>query len=388
MKNQYFSRKYIACVSSFFLFFMMRILFSSLVSVFLLDQGYSALTVSIVSAIALIASFFVVPIIGNYTDIYGTNKVSTLLLIISSITGAAFAFSKNLLLTGLLYCIVTICINTLHPIIEKQATQTDFSYGSVRIWGTLGNAVGTQLGGILYQYISPQSVYIVFALTSIISLIGLEINSNGRIRSDINDAPAQNKKSLKPSVIFLLYIVVVFFFYAALDSKTLYLTAFLKESGFSVNEASTILFFASLLEIPIVLFGGHLIDKLSSKPLVISCLILLGIQLSIYALFNSYVIIIIVTLATNSVVSMLYIMINMKVISELIDSNHQLTALTVITGVRSLAAVVSQTIGGQIIDLYSYNHFFILLSSYIILAILLTLTIKFPKRNDNLHLYT
>ena len=182
----------------------MRILFSSLVSVFLLDQGYSALTVSIVSAIALIASFFVVPIIGNYTDIYGTNKVSTLLLIISSITGAAFAFSKNLLLTGLLYCIVTICINTLHPIIEKQATQTDFSYGSVRIWGTLGNAVGTQLGGILYQYISPQSVYIVFALTSIISLIGLEINSNGRIRSDINDAPAQNKKSLKPSVIFLL----------------------------------------------------------------------------------------------------------------------------------------------------------------------------------------
>lgn len=388
MDNQYISRKYITCASSFFLFFMIRILFSSLVSVFLLDQGYSALIVSIVSAIALIASFFAVPIIGKQTDIYGAKNASTLLLIISGIAGLVFAFSKNLLLTGILYCVVIICINTLHPIIEKQATQTDFNYGSVRIWGTLGNAVGTQLGGILYQYISPQSVYIAFAIASVITWQVLDKTSKKPKTSVRNDKSMQNKRSLKLTALFFLYVVVVFFFYAALDSKTLYLTAFLKESGFSVNGASTLLFFASLFEIPVVLFGGLLIDKLSSKLLVLSCLILLGIQLSIYAYFSSQSIIIIATLTINSVVSMLFIMINMKVINEIIDSNHQLTALTATTGVRSLAAVIGQTIGGRLIDLYSYRHFFILLSSFILLAILLTLVIKFPRRNNNLHLYT
>ncbi len=357
-------------------------------SVFLLDQGYSALNVSIVSAAALITSFFAVPIIGKQMDIYGVKNARTLLLIISGISGFVFAFSKYLFLTGLLYCVVIICINTLHPIIEKQATQTDFNYGSVRIWGTLGNAVGTQLGGILYQYISPQFVYITFAFASVITWQAFDKESNKLKTSARNDTFIQNKQSFELSTLFFQYLVVVFCFYAALDSKTLYLTAFLKESGFSINGASTILFFSSLFEIPIVLFSGQLIDKLSSKRLILYCLILLGVQLSIYAFITTQSIIITATLTINSVVSMLFIMINIKIINEIIDSNNQLTALTITAGVRSLAAVIGQTIGGRLIDLYSYHHFFIFLTSFILLAILLTLVIRFPRRNGNLHLYT
>lgn len=388
MKNYFLSKKYIICVLSFFLFFMIRILFTSLVSVFLLDQGYSALMISILSATGLIASFFVVPIIGKYTDIYGNQNTSALLLIISSIAGGIFAFSKNILCTGVLYCIVIICINTLHPIIEKQATQTDFRYSSVRIWGTIGNAIGTQLGGMLYQYISSQSVYIVFAFCAIITWLVLDKESKGTKTISRNSTSSLKKKSLKMSALFFLYIAVVFFFYAALDSKTLYLVAFLKESGFSVNGASTILFFASLFEIPVILFGGNVINKAPSKLLVLSCLNLQGIQLLVYAYFSSHSIIIISTLFTNSVISMLYIMVNMKVINEIIDSDYQLTALTITTGIRSLAAVIGQTFGGQLIDRYSYHHFFILLLSFILIAILITLVIKFPRGKDNLHIYT
>lgn len=388
MVKQYFSKKYIESVYSLFLFFMIRILFSSLVSVFLLDQGYSALNVSAVSAAALAASFFAVPIIGKYIDAYGAKHTSAILLFVSSISGIAFAFSKSLLLSGLSYCVVMICINTLHPIIERQATQIDFIYGSVRIWGTIGNATGTQLGGILYQYISPRSVYITFALVSITAWLALDKVPKNAGPGCEGAASKGNTEHIKTSHVFLLYIIVVFLFYAALDTKTLYLTAFLRTSDFSINEASTILFLASLLEIPVVLFGGRLVDKLPGKRLIFFCLMLLFAQLSIYALLGSHGVIIAATLLTNSVVSMLYIMVNMKVINEIIDTNHQLSALTVTTGVRSLAAVVGQTIGGRLIDVYSYQHFFMLLSVFTLLAMLLTLVIKFPDHNDNPSLYT
>ena len=64
-------------------------------------------------------------------------------------------------------------INVLHPIIEKKATTTAYSYGSIRIWGTLGHAFGTQIGGICYQHISSESAYILFSFGLMITLFSM-----------------------------------------------------------------------------------------------------------------------------------------------------------------------------------------------------------------------
>ena len=384
--KHYFSPRYFLHISSFFLFFLLRILFSGLVSVFLLAQGYVASVVSTVSAVALVVSFLAVPLIGKLADVCGVKRISTMLLILSSIAGTVFAFSKSLLLSGVLYCLIILCLNTLHPIVERQATQTSFSYGSIRIWGTLGNAVGTQLGGIMYQYVSPQSVYILFSLVSILTCIVFsKISKNCAPHSKASSTDVVRPSRL-PAV-FFLYLAVVFLFYAALDSKTLYLAPFLNVSGFSVSRTSSILFLASLFEIPVVLLGGRFIDKHPCKPLVLGCSALLVCQLCVYAVSTSHILIILATLLTNSVVSMLFIMINMKVISELIDADHQVSALTITSGIRSLAAVIGQTISGYLIDRYSYRHCFILLSCLAIFALLMTVGVKLPKCNGSSDLY-
>ena len=388
MEKNHFSKKYVTVVMLFYLFFAIRILFTSLVSVFLLDQGNSAQQVSSVSAVALVASFFTVPWIGKITDKFGPKRVSCVLLVAASIAGLLFAFSKSLFLTGMLYSIVMICINTLHPIVEKQATQTDFSYGSVRIWGTIGNAIGTQLGGLIYEYGSPQFVYVIFSLAAITT--SLVMNTSIPDIAAKTDASARTEKRNKGtySIGFVLYLVVVFCFYAALDTKNLYLTAFLRTSVFSINEASTILFIASLLEIPVVLFGGRMVDKFGSKAQVTSLLMLLGFQLVVYAFLNSFALIVCTTLITNSVVSMFFIMINMKVINEMIDAKHQLSALSITAGIRSFAAVVGQIIGGKLIDAYSYQSLFAALFAFVAAAMVITLVIKFPHRKADMHLYS
>lgn len=384
--NKLLSRAYINNVASFFLFFMMRILFTSLFSVFLIDQGYSALNVSIVSTVALVASFFGVPIIGRATDIYGQKRICVFLLLISAAFGILFAISKNLIISGVSYSIIIVCINTLHPLIERNATQTEFHYSSVRIWGTIGNAIGTQLGGILYQYISPSSVYISFTIISIIMLI-MQKNSSKKTIQENTNPPSKNIEPLKISSCFVMYIIIIFLFYAAMDSKTLYLTAFLQSVGFDINSASTILFFSSLIEVPVVLFGGKIVDKWDSKKLVVSCLILLIIQLTVYAFLTSHIIIIIATLLSNCVVSMFYIMINMKVIHEMIDNDHQNSALTITTGVRSISAVIGQLVCGKLVDMSSYHLAFTVLAGFVLTALFISFTIKFPHNSKSSTLY-
>lgn len=388
MKSLTHTFKYIESSSVFFLFFFIRILFTSLISIFLLERGYSALNVSLISAISLIATFFLVPVFGKYYDLYGGKRTSTILLLAASIFSIIFAYAENFPILALSYSIVVVCINALHPYIEKSATQTEFSYGFIRIWGTLGNAAGTKIGGMMYQYVNPHSIFILFCILSITTLLIINVNTENRNIMKSDKLENAQKKALNFSTLFVLYLIICFLFYAALDTKNLYIVAYLKSIKFSVNSVSTILFIASLFEIPIVLFGGHLVDKLQLKTLLACCLTLLLIQFLTYAAHSSYNLIIIVTLLVNSVASMLYIMINMKIIKEIMNEQYQLTALSLTTSVRSLSAITGQMIGGKIIDNYSYSLLFIILTIFILLAIITLVFIKFPKSNNFHNLYS
>lgn len=71
---------------------------------------------------------------------------------------------------------------------------------------------------------------------------------------------------------------------------------------------------------------------------------------------------------------MLFIMINLRVISELIDASKQITVLTAISSVRSISAVFGQTLGGKIIDIYSYQFFFMFLILLATLSVILAVS--------------
>ena len=103
-------KQYAVCACAFFLFFATRILYSSLFSVFLLDQGYSASQASGVSAAALLASFFLVPVFGRYGDQHGADRMTAVLLCAAASAGAVFCLSRTLWLTGLLYTVMTVSI--------------------------------------------------------------------------------------------------------------------------------------------------------------------------------------------------------------------------------------------------------------------------------------
>ena len=47
------------------------------------------------------------------------------------------------------------------------------SYGKIRIWGTFGYAMGSQLAGLIYKFISPQAIFIVFIGMMCVSILGV-----------------------------------------------------------------------------------------------------------------------------------------------------------------------------------------------------------------------
>ena len=56
---------------------------------------------------------------------------------------------------------------------EKIASSSPYQYGKIRIWGTIGYAIGSWLAGMIYQLISPSAIFICFIITMILCIIGL-----------------------------------------------------------------------------------------------------------------------------------------------------------------------------------------------------------------------
>lgn len=373
-------KKYTSYALMYFFFFVSRTSISVLISVYLLDKGYSASQVSIVTTVALILTFVFQPIAGSLNDKLSPKKVCAIVLLLAAAFAFVFTMTSSFFVLIVAYGCMVSLVNSIHPTIERLATTSDFKYGIIRFWGTIGYATGAQLSGVIYNYAQPRYVYFMAIASMVIALIGL-------LGTDA-DKHETTKEKEKVSFRFILnrrftvYLIITALFYAAFNINAVYLPAMLQNTGLSVSRSTTLLFVASLCELPVVFFGGHIINKVKSKTLLLAALVMIGLQMFVYAIGNNTILYALATLLINSVVAMFYVMLNMKIVATLVSGAYQMTALSVVAVIRNLGTVPFQILAGKILDRYSYGALYGYLFAIVVVAILVTLGLRMPVVDD------
>ena len=95
---KYYKNSYLSYFLMYFFFFFSLAFFSGLLSVYLMDQGFSASQVSFVVSCSFILSVIVQPFIGKLNDVYESKYVNGVLLLIAGLLGIIFMFLKNIYL--------------------------------------------------------------------------------------------------------------------------------------------------------------------------------------------------------------------------------------------------------------------------------------------------
>ena len=134
-KNSYFSY----LLMYFFYFFSLAV-FSGYISVYLMDKGYHASQVSMVVSCSFILSMIIQPIVGYFNDHYSQKRLNMLILLLAAVLGIIFIYAQNIYMIALIYSLALGLFNAANPVIENMATLSRFSYGKIRIWGTIGYA--------------------------------------------------------------------------------------------------------------------------------------------------------------------------------------------------------------------------------------------------------
>lgn len=376
-----YKNSYLSYFLMYNFYYLSWAVFSALISVYLLDKDFKASEVSLVVSTSFFTSMIFQPVIGMFSDRYDVKKVNFVLFTLAGIGGLAFMFASSLITITIGYSFVLTLINGTNPVMEKIASSSPYQYGKIRIWGTIGYATGSWLAGMIYQLISPSAIFICFIITMILCIIGL---LGTQTPSELGQ---NNEEKTKTSTLFhnykyLYYLIIAAIFQGITNMANTYIPAMFQNDGLKVSLVSTILSFAVLCEAPLVLFSHKFMDKLTNKRLLIIAYSMITIQFLCYALNVWLPLKVIITLITKHPSGMLFIMINLKIVSTLVPKEHQITALAFVQTLRNLSSIIFQNIAGQILDISSYQILFALSLIIIVVGFVLVILFKVPSGKD------
>lgn len=367
-------------------YYFSNALFSALISVYLLDKGYLASDVSMVVALSYLSSMVAQPFIGVLQDKYDAKRVNAILLLLAAAGSFYFMFANQLIEMAIGYSFVMMMINGSNPVLERIATRSRFQYGKIRIWGTIGYSTGAQAAGLIYDYISPQALYIFFSIAILFCIAGLygtvEIIPEIEIKTQDKKENQGAFKTLFKNKKFLYYLLIAGLFYGITNIGHIYISSMFQHDGIPISQVSTILLIACLCEFPFVFFSNKFMDKISNKTLLIIVFVMTILQTFSYGVNVWMPLKVLVTLLTKHPAGMLFIMINLKVVNTIVDSKHQVTALSLVYTVRNFASIIFQNIAGFILDTSTYSHMFMGCFGVIVFGFVLVLFFRIPSGND------
>ena len=378
---KHYHDSYLSYFLMYFFFFFSLAFFSGFISVYLMDQGFSASQVSFVVSCSYVLSVIVQPFIGKLNDLYESKYVNSILLLIAGISGIIFIFLKNIYLITFAYSLVLAITNGTNPIIERMAILSRFKYGSIRVWATIGYAIATIIAGSIYKNIGPYSLYVFFAIGELLCVIG--ILGTHSILSPVE----KTEEKISMASVFKIkhipfYLIIVCLFYGITNVHHLYLPAMLKQSGLPINYVSTVIFFSTLSEVPVILLSHYYMNRFTNKQLLMSVFVLLFAQFFTFSFISSLIIQIIILFLTKTVATMAFVMINLKIITTIVDNSRQNTALSLVSACKSFSSILFQMLAGYLIDFTSYQMFYFVLFIYSVVGIILVFFFKVPTNKD------
>ncbi|MGT2865846.1 MFS transporter [Streptococcus fryi] len=366
-----FKNSYFAYFLMYNFYFLSWALFSTLISVNLLDLGYKPSQVSLVVSISFLTSMLTQPLIGVLTDRHNHKHVLVGLFALSLLGGLGMVLAKSFWAIMFCYSFVMLLMNGSNPLLEQLATTSRFPYGKLRIWGTIGFAIGSQIAGLLYQWISPEAVYLGFSAMvslAIIGVMGTEIHEESHDEEEVAKVPLSDFLKNKG---FVSFTVISILLSGVLMTGHTYIPAYLESSGLTVAQSTTVVAISVICEAPLTYFSYLFMDRFKTKQLMYAAFLLLVIQLGVYSLDLGLISKVAVTLLSKHTAGMLFIMVNMKAVNSLVSKKVLITSLAIMQTARNLGAIIFQNIAGFILDDWSYQYMFtFLLVMVIVIAIL------------------
>lgn len=359
-----------------------------LIAIYLQDMGFHATQTSLVVSMAYVMSMVAQPFAGKILAKYDVKTVNLVFLGLAAASSVIFIFCKNLYAIILIYGFIQAMMNCACPVVERMGTRCRFSYGKVRIWGTVGYSVSAQLAGLIYSYIAPYSLFICAAVSMVLCAISLnatvEIVPQTTAKSEVRESKKVGYGFLKTNPNIVLYVVISSIFVGVTNIGHTYCAPMFRAEKIPVNLVSTILLVAGFCEMPFILFSYKFMNRIANKLLLWIIYGATLIQMLAYGMHAPVILMILVTFIAKHPAAMVNNMTNLKVMECLVSEEEQLPALSLVYMGRNLMTFATQIMAGQILQNSSYDTLFLVVSGIALVGMLLLVPFRVSSGNNKM----
>lgn len=350
-------------------------------TVFLQSLGVSVGRIGIISSLSTIANIVAPPIWGAISDKIRSPRICFVLCLgLSALLMAAVPFASQIGAPAYFLMIACLSLAALftgpaNNMIELWLVRVDnsgigISYGSLRLWASIGYAVM----GILYTRIlkvlpvsSVYLLYFLFALPAI--LLALSLPDPGGVEAA--KAPKIRFRDMPFRRIFN-YWIVIYLLYTVINTvpgnwKITYFVYMLNDYGYSSISFGIFMFLSAACEVPALIISKKFIARFGLIKTMFFCIGASIVETLFYA-FGTSIVHVYIGQIIKGVALGMSMACQMQLIYRLSHKGLETTTQALIGSVGSVATIVVAAFGGYALEAMGLRPFFGMISLLQVLA--------------------
>ena len=325
------------------------------------ELGFSGLQVGVLTALPAIGAALCGPVGGVVADALGIHQwvlrlALGLTAIVAFVSAQASAFVTLLLLIGILSIVSAPVAPLLDSYGVSASEHTSRSFGSVRVWGSIGYmAAVLVVGWLMGERASP----VLFVAHGVLAGIALAALLRLPALAERRAAPLfdgfRAVLQSRPTALLLLIAFVLSVGAALINT---YLGVRIEEIGGSASQVGLAFAIASASELPVIALSGWLLDRLGAPRLV-------GMAIVVYLVrFISFSTIsvpewLLPMQALHGLSYGAFLMASVILVHRLAGQQHAATAQSLLTAVSmGLGTITGALVGGAFLDVIGTEGLF------------------------------
>ena len=371
MRSKGFRGSYPAYTLLYFCSYFGMAAFSAVLSVYLTGLGKSAAETSFIVSAGGLFALALTPLTGVLCDRTGRPRlVCGVQLVLAGVLAAVFPLCRSVWVLFALNGLIMGVYNATMPVSERLAGAARFRYGTLRIWGTFGYALGAQAAGVGFQ-LAPLALFAAVGVMALLAAVGYASTLDPLPREETSPQPRASVRDFLTNRQFLLYLVIAGLYAACSFSNMTYTPLLLADLGVSSAAIGTVLSVSTLVEIPLIFFSHKFMDRFSGKTLLLLTCAANTLEFLVFGLVRWAVPVIAVILLIKAVSATLFMMIILKMVTNLVPASLVSTGMAIVTTVNSLGSIVFQNLAGPLIDRTDVQTAYLLMAGLTALALAL-----------------
>jgi PPP family 3-phenylpropionic acid transporter len=351
-------------------------------NVYLEGHNFTGIEIGAINALFQSTLFVVVPIWGYIADKKGIRPSLRIAVGIAAILVLIIGNILNFWWLLIFIFVLTLFYHPTGPLVDAlavQFTESDkkkYNYGNLRMWGSLGWAIASIIGGYLFVVLDLKYSFPIATCLFLCVIFFLRTPKKPGVKLYHPHFEQIKIRDIAKNRALMFFLFILLLYGVASSPINSFLNLYFTELGASNYIIGLAYSIQAISEIPFFILGNYLLKHLGAKRIIVISLVVMVVRLFVYALYPNVSMALIMGALQGITLSFFLVGVVDFLHRHLPKSRHA-TAQSILWG---LYFGVGQSSGNLIIGLLKDKYHMIgvmLIFAFVMFAILLLTTIDF-----------